>query len=80
MEQLTSYYLGMIDRSSVEVSSPPILQNLTGDELTIQAAQKTLAVSDFSCRSQDVERMIKEIRRTSVIVSDKKSCHGVIIL
>ena len=70
----------MIDRCSVKVSFPPIPQNLTDDELTIQVAHKTLAAPDFSCHSQDVERMIKEIKKASVIVSDKKSRHGVIVL
>ena len=70
----------MINRSSVKVSSPPIVQNLIDDELTIQVAQKTLAVPGFSCHSQDVERMIKEMRRAFVIVFDKKSCRGVIVL
>ena len=74
--ETTSYYLDMIDWSSIKVSSPPTLQNLADDELTIQVAQKNLTVPDFSCHSRDVEQMIKEIRRASVIVSGMKSRHG----
>ena len=77
---ITSYSLDMIDWSSIKVSSPPTLQNLTDNKPTIQVAQKTLAVSDFFRNSRDVERMIKEIRRASVFVSDKKPRHGVMVL
>ena len=76
----TSYYYDMIDWSFVEISPPPILQNMTDAELSIQVATKTLAILDFPCNSQGVERLIKEVTRASAIVSDKKSCRGLIIL
>ena len=69
----------MIDQSSIKFFFPPIPQYLIDNELTIQVAHKTLAVPYFSYQSQDVERMIKKIRRASVIVSDEKSRYGEIV-
>ena len=69
----------MIDWSSVEISPPPILQNMTDAELSIRVAKKTLAISDFPCHGQGVERLIEEVTRASAIVSDKKFRHGLII-
>ena len=43
----TSHYLVMIDWSSMKVSSPPTLQNLTDHELTIQVAHKTSSTRLF---------------------------------
>ena len=69
----------MIDWSSVEINPPPILQNMTNAELSIRVAKKTLAIPDFPCHSQSVERLIKEVIRASAIVSNKKFRHGLII-
>ena len=61
----TSYYYDMINWSSVEISPPPILQNITDAELSIRVARKTLAIPDFPCHSQGIERLIKEVTRAS---------------
>ena len=52
---------------------------MTDAELLIRVAKKTLAIPDFPCHSQGVERLVKEVTRASAIVSDKKSHHGLII-
>ena len=57
-------------------SPPPISKNMTDAELSIRVAKKTLAIPDFPCHSQDVERLIKEVTQASAIASDKKSRNG----
>ena len=75
----TSYCYDMIDWPSVEISSPPVLQNMTDAELIIRVAKKILAIQDFPCHSQGVEILLKEVTQASAIVSDKKSRHSLII-
>ena len=55
----TSYHLDMINLSLAEIC-PPILQNTTDVKLSLQVGQKTLAISDLSCHSQSVEKLIKK--------------------
>ena len=56
----------MIDWSLAEICPPPILEDMTDAELSIQIAGNILAISDFSCHKQGVERLITEVTRACV--------------
>ena len=69
-------YFDMVDISNTVLSSPPILDSFSDDELL---RLLDLSIPEYPCHSQGVERMIKELIRVSTKVCEHQSRHGMII-
>lgn len=73
----TSYY-EMIDWSKTAVTSPPILQFMSSEELLQAAESGPIILPMFPCHSQGVERAVKQVTRAASKVCGHAARHGMI--
>ena len=72
-----SYY-DMIDWSKTTVTSPPVLQFMTSEELLQKVEDGPISLPVIPCHSQGVERAVKQVTRASSTVCGHAARHGMI--
>lgn len=73
-------YVDLVDWQSVEITEPPIMKNVSGDELSemILDVPDEIEVLKCPCRTQAVERHIKLVTEASSLVCGTTSRDGLI--
>lgn len=74
-------YIDVIDWQAAEITEPPILANITVDELEMFVASGDVPVIDFAkfpCHTQAVERCVKMVTEASVAVCGSVARDGFI--
>ena len=74
----SSYYT-MIDWSNSIVTSPPLVNSLTSEDLLQQVELGPVSFPQIPCHTQAVERAIKQVTRASSKVFGHSSRHGMIV-
>lgn len=72
------YYIDLIFWQECEISAPPILRQMSDDELRIKAKEQSFDIIDFPCHTQSVERCVKLVTEASLIVTDATARDGLI--
>lgn len=71
-------YTEMIVWHECQVTAPPVLQDISNENLQIMAKDKSLEILDFPCHTQSVERCVKLVTNASQCVTDAVSRDGFI--
>lgn len=71
-------YTEIIVWQECEISAPPVLRNISDDDLRRKLNEKSLEVVDFPCHTQSVERCVKLVTEASLSVTNAKHRDGFI--
>lgn len=71
-------YIDIIFWNECHITSPPVLQDFSDEDLSLLLGKNELKIPDFPCHTQSVERCIKSVTEASQCVIGTKSRDGLI--